>query len=333
MPRKIDRLILLALPASGKSEVRKFLGTMDPELRLKDFGIGPTLDLDDYPYVHLMRRVDEVLAEHGMRPVFFMGKDRPFQDPITWNVLIGLLNEDHEHLQKGRQYDPTMKARRPVEWMLWRMDAARKRLGMHELFRSRSHSIFVALEAALHDEVCNQLDGLNKVVTADKDGATVVIEFARGGPQGFPSLINPPRGYASALQTLAPEILEHACILYVRVTPEQARKKNIERGRPSAQGSILFHSVPAEVMLADYGCDDIEWLVSQSDKPNTIRVERVVQEGDRFVVKVYYVPVAIFDNRDDLTTFVRGPKESWPIESIRALHDGLASAMAPLLAS
>src|SRR3989338_5867348 len=122
MPRHIDTLILLALPASGKSEVRKFLASMDSETRLKDFGIGPTLDLDDYPYVHLMRRIDEVLANLGEPPVFYLGKDRPFQDPITWNVLIELLNEDYGHLRAGRQYDPSIAERRPVEWMLWRLD-------------------------------------------------------------------------------------------------------------------------------------------------------------------------------------------------------------------
>src|SRR3989338_1190430 len=116
----------------------------------------------------------------------------------------------------------------------------------------------------------------------------------------------------SALQTLDPAILEHACILYVWVDPAQARAKNIERGRPSEQGSILHHSVPSEVMLADYGCDDIGELTVGSNGFDVIRVERVVQEGDRYVTRVYDVPFAAFDNRDDLTSFVRGPKEDWP---------------------
>ena len=331
MPRKIETLILLALPASGKSEVRKFLASMDPEARLNDFGIGPTLDLDDYPYVHLMRRVDEVLMDQMEYPMFYMGKDRPFQDPITWNVLIELLNEDYRQLRTGSPYDLPKLVDKRVLWLFFRMTVARRRLGMHADHLKRR--LVSELERGLGDEFQKHFDALNAVITADKEGATVVIEFARGGPHGSPFPIIPPRGYASALQTLAPEILERACILYVMVTPEQARKKNIERGRPSEQGSILFHSVPAEVMLADYGCDDIEWMLGKSLKSNTIRVERVVQEGDRYMTKVYRVPVAVFDNRNDLTSFVREPQENWPIESVRALHDDLASAMAPLIAT
>jgi len=326
MPRHIDTLILLALPASGKSEVRKFWVNMDPETRLNDFGLGPTSDLDDYPYVHLIRRVDEVLARMGDLPVFYLGKDRPFQDPITWNVLIELLNEDSRHLQASDRYE--LGSASAAGWLFARMDVARDKLGMHRIFSRMPH--LATLMEVLRADVSYHLDALNRVITADKDGATVVLEFARGGPHGSSFPIIPPRGYASALQTLAPEILERACILYVRVTPEQARQKNIERGRPSQQGSILFHSVPSEVMLADYGCDDIAWLRAQSDRPNTIRVERVVQEGDRYMTRVYDVPFSVFDNREDLTSFVRGPKEDWPIESIRALHDGLAAAMAPL---
>lgn len=329
MPPRIKTLILLALPASGKSEVRKFLASMDPATRLNDFGIGPTLDLDDYPYVHLMRRIDQVLAKHGERPAFFLGKDRPFQDPITWNVLIELLNEDYKRLREGAPYNFQIFHESRVSGLFSRMDVARERLGMHSLFRrlTAAHQH----EDELHEEARRHFDILNKVITAEKEGATVVIEFARGGPHGSPFPIIPPRGYASALQTLAPEILNDACILYVNVTPEQARQKNIERGRPSEQGSILHHSVPSEVMLADYGGDDVKWLLEQSGGSGTIRVERVVQEGDRYVTKEYCVPVAVFDNRTDYTSFLRAPEDRWHPQDIRALHNGLATAMAPLL--
>ena len=52
----IDILLLLALPASGKSEVRRYLANLTPAQCRDDFHLGPTVQLDDYPYVHMMRR-------------------------------------------------------------------------------------------------------------------------------------------------------------------------------------------------------------------------------------------------------------------------------------
>jgi hypothetical protein len=40
--------------------------------------------------------------------------------------------------------------------------------------------------------------------------------------------------------------------------------------------------------------------------------------------------VARFDNRSDLTTFVRKPRSQWQEEERRALHDGLKAAFATL---
>jgi len=54
MAEVFDTLLLLALPASGKSEVRTYLTARDPAR----FHMGPTVQLDDYPYVHLQIRAD-----------------------------------------------------------------------------------------------------------------------------------------------------------------------------------------------------------------------------------------------------------------------------------
>jgi hypothetical protein len=43
--------------------------------------------------------------------------------------------------------------------------------------------------------------------------------------------------------------------------------------------------------------------------------------------RTYHVPVARFDNRVDKTTFVRGDRDQWKPEQIRALHTGLAGAL------
>jgi hypothetical protein len=68
------------------------------------------------------------------------------------------------------------------------------------------------------------------------------------------------------------------------------------------------------------------WLMEQSDRPGTIRVERIIPEGTRYATKVYHLPVARFDNRKDLTTFVREDQKLWKPEDVKAIHGGLKAA-------
>jgi hypothetical protein len=91
-----------------------------------------------------------------------------------------------------------------------------------------------------------------------------------------------------------------------------------------------------EVMLAQYGCDDMDYLLSQSDKPNTIKVERVhvgvgPDGAQRYEMKTWYLPVARFDNRKDLTSFIRKDKSDWGEEEVRKLHQGLKEAFDQLV--
>src|ERR1700689_3030205 len=76
----IDTLLLFSLPASGKSEVRRYLAHLTPEQCRDDFGLGPTAQLDDYPYVYLMHRIDDELAAAGCKSAYYKGSTRPFQD-------------------------------------------------------------------------------------------------------------------------------------------------------------------------------------------------------------------------------------------------------------
>src|SRR3989339_1335825 len=100
MEKTFDIVLLLALPASGKSEVRRFLKSMAPEELKKDFHIGENLQLDDFPYVHLMRRADDELLKLGKNRLFFVSGDKPFINPRDWGTLIHLLNEDYYDLMK-----------------------------------------------------------------------------------------------------------------------------------------------------------------------------------------------------------------------------------------
>lgn len=311
MAEIFDTLLLLALPASGKSEVRNFLTNKDPEL----FHMGETIQLDDYPYVHVQLLIDEALVELGEPRIYHSeddagGRNGPFLDSYDWSALIELLNEDYHEILVGKAENPKYAAIRLFE----RLDAASVRVGGVAKIAALSPSVRAKLEEKLEAEARELFDDKIKNVMKKRDGKTIVIEFSRGGPVGVRPL--PPHyGYAGSLPFLSDEMLQRAAILYIWVTPEESRRKNRERARPGEDKSILFHGTPESVMLQDYGSDDMAELIEQSDKPDTLRIEA---HG-----KVYHVPVARFDNRKDLTTFARKDPKDWLKEEVEALDNGI----------
>jgi hypothetical protein len=60
------------------------------------------------------------------------------------------------------------------------------------------------------------------------------------------------------------------------------------------------------------------YLLETADVPGTVRVERDGQ--------VFHVPTARFDNRHDLTTFLRQDPADWSEEDVHALHAGIKRA-------
>jgi len=318
MSEILDVLLLLALPASGKSEVRRYLASLTPQQCRDDFHMGPTVQLDDYPYVHMMRRISQELRKAGRDGVFFDSDELPMKEPLDWGTLVELLNEDFEDLQRRHRPSPAS----PAEWLLDRFDAARRKAGASPALAALPAAARRALIAALEPEAAELLRDKNAGVPDSLTGRTVVIEAARGGPDGASMPLPPPLGYGHTLRTFGDGILSRASILYVWVTPEESRRKNHERTDPNDPGSILHHGVPMAVMLGDYGCDDMEWLIQHSDRPDTVRVE--TRGG------VHYLPVARFDNRVDRTTFVRADRAAWKPADVAALHDGLADAFTRL---
>lgn len=320
----LDTILLLALPASGKSETRTYMGSLTAQQCEQDMHMGATLQLDDYPYVHMMHRFDNEMKARGLDYVFYKGPDRPFINPCCWGVLIELLNEDYHNLLNKITHETENAA----DWLMDRMDAAMEKCGMNPALGMIPHRLRKEICAACEKDARTELDILNKTCSQDRTGKTIVIEMARGGENGAAFPLCPPRGYQYSLEKLSNELLQNATILYVKVTPEESRRKNIERGLPNAEGSILNHSVPMEVMLEEYGCDDMEYLINQSDKANTVRIDKLINDGKRFEMVHHYIPVAFFDNSADLTTFVRQPKEKWAAEDVKKIHEGLKTALA-----
>lgn len=322
MKSAVDTVLLFSLPASGKSEVRTYLSSLSEAQCREEFGIGPTLQLDDYPYVHLMHRIDDELRAAGWHDVYYFGPNRPFRDGWTWAALIELLNEDYDDLLHQRVKAPASAA----EHLFDRLDAAHLAVGAHDSLADVPHRVRRKVAAALEKEARHELELLNSTFAQDRAGRTIVIECARGGPNGAAFPLTPPHGYITAFNQLSVDILDRATVLYVWVDPAESRRKNIERGRPDGAGSILHHSVPMEVMLGQYGCDDMAWFIESSDRPDTVRIDRVVPEGDHHVARTWHLPAARFDNRRDLTTFVRKPRAEWGAAEIAALHAGLGDA-------
>ena len=319
MARILDVLLLLALPASGKSEVRRYLASLSPEQCRNDMHLGPTVQLDDYPYVHMMRRVSQALRKAGEDGVFFDSDELPMKDARDWGTLIELLNEDFDDLLQRRRHAPPSAAR----WLLERFDRAREKVGAPAVLRALPAATRAGLEATLEAESSELLREKNAGVPDSLDGRTVVIEFARGGPDGAAVPLPAPLGYRYSLGRLSDDILSRASILYVWVTPEESRRKNTERTDPNDPGSILHHGVPMAVMLGDYGCDDMTWLIEQSGRPDTLRVDARGTPRE--------LAVARFDNRVDKTSFVRADREKWAAADVKALHEGLAGALGRLV--
>lgn len=318
MSEILDTVLLLALPASGKSEVRKYLDQLDPIECARDFHLGPTVQLDDFPYVHMMRRTDDLLRDLGKETVFFRAADKPFKEPLDWGTLTQLVNEDFEDMKAKRMVEPASAAL----WLLERLDAARAKVGAPRFLAGFDGDTKTELAAGLEREARDLLGEKQQSYPDTLDGKTLVIEFARGGPAGSSLPLPEPFGYAYSLAQVSSELLANAAVLYIWVTPEESRRKNDARADPDDPGSILHHGVPIDVMLGDYGCDDMEYLIGRATKPNHMRIEA---HG-----KTIELPVARFDNRVDKTSFIRDDRSDWSEADIAALHAGLAEALTVL---
>jgi hypothetical protein len=90
---------------------------------------------------------------------------------------------------------------------------------------------------------------------------TVIIEFARGGENGF----------AEAFSHLSEEIIKQAAIVYIKVSYEESCRKNRRRARKGEEGSILHHSLPDDKMEYYYKVND--WDKIAPTDSGTIKIK------------------------------------------------------------
>ena len=313
MSNVFNTILLVALPASGKSEVRNFMANIEPERLQKDFHIGENLQLDDFPYVHMMRQIDNQLVKLNQPRLYYPGED-PFIDNRDWGTLCQLLNEDYKDLI-NRNIVQTDNA---AEYLMERMDRASMAVGLPPRNSLLAPEIRKQVCEALEEEARKMLEEKNAQYPESFENKTIIIECARGGPDGSSMPLTGAYGYQYSFPQFCPEILENAVILYIWVTPEESRRKNNARANPDDPGSNLFHGVPMSVMLGDYGCDDMEYLRSITEKENTITVNAY---GN-----TYHLPIGVFDNRVDKTSFLRGDKETWDETLVKEVTEAIQTA-------
>ena len=313
----IDTLLLLALPASGKSEIRRYLNHLPPDIAAQDFGLGPIVQLDDYPYVRMMQLLERELTSAGALPTFFQVRDGLLHEPRDWGTLARLLAEDHSNLGSVDSL-----AERPIVHLLERIDRARLAVGAAPATRHLAASAIEAASAALDGEAASLFRSQSVESARYNDSATVVVEFARGGSEGAVFPLPAPHGYAYTLPHLGSDLLRRAAVLYIWVTPEESRRRNRERARPGPErdASVLHHFVPEVVMRANYGSDDLPWLISQG--AGTIEI---ACDGT-----THRLPAVLLDNRVDGTSFLRDDPATWRADRVTALHERLSEAFGRL---
>ena len=313
MSNVFKTVLLVALPASGKSEVRNFMANIDAKRLEEEFHIGENLQLDDFPYVHFMRRIDECLVELGKERIYYPGEE-PFNDTRDWGTLIHLLNEDYKDMHTRAKVNTEHVA----EHLLNRIDKASLAVGLEPRNSLLDKETRLKVAEMLEEEAREMLKEKESQYPDTFEGKTIVIECARGGPDGSSMPLTGSYGYQYSLSQFCPEILEEAVILYIWVTPEESRRKNNERANPDDPGSNLFHGVPMAVMLGDYGVDDMQYLREHTEVENTITVNSLG--------RTYHLPIGVFDNRVDKTSFLRQDKENWDEESVKDMTESIKQA-------
>src|SRR5207237_8642872 len=125
----------------------------------------------------------------------FQSSERPMLDPRDWGTLIALVNEDYADLVSKKAYHPTSAA----ELFLDRLEAAASAVGIAPRLVKLSPEIKRALVDRLEPEAKQQLDEKIAGYPDSLEGKTLVVEFARGGPDGSTLPLSAPLGYRHSL--------------------------------------------------------------------------------------------------------------------------------------
>lgn len=312
-PNHFPIMVLVALAASGKSELIKFMMKLLEEMR-QALHIGRLCFIDDFPIVDLMRAIDAGLVSLGWEPLFFLSPTGTFKDKNkAYRALIQMINFHYVFLTGGGKYpvepklmlhdiDPRVQTMLALLEEAWAMAGGRNLLfnpdgapliGEKDYTKLCQESLVLPKVASIWEKRCHQLVDIQ----GHEAGVTFAIEFARGGEWEQPVPL--PYGYGHSFPALCSDILKSAVFMHLKVHPITAMVKNAQRFDPTNPESTLGHMVPAMVQMSDYGSDDFLHLLKNSSRPGCIDIN-VPGDGE------YLCPAASLDNdTKDLTTWVR----------------------------
>ena len=329
-------IMFCALPASGKSETRRFLKSLSPKDTEK-FHLGDTsTQIDDYPYVSALDVIDVICLQVFNKTIFKNPKTCLYLHEYDWFTFTYLINEDYFDLKKLDSTVPKEYEADPVKWLFDRFDNASEKSGkvprrFEQLEKTEPKEKWEEFRKKCFDTCNTLLHDKYKNIPKSLEGKTIVFEFARGGPKDSKFPLPEPYGYQYSLSLFDDEILNNANIMYIWVTPEQSFSKNIQRGEEGKQGKSqtkstqlsLNHCVPENVMNHEYGTDDFDYLITQSAKLNYLPIKK----GD----KLFKVRAARLDNREDLTSGFRKPQKDWTKDEVDKMSKAMVKVFDTLI--
>ena len=219
MKNNVFKVVLLqALPASGKSEVRNFMAHVEPGRLQEEFHIGENLQLDDFPYVHMMRRIDNELQAMGQERVFYPGEE-PFKDGRDWGTLCNLLNEDYHDLMNRN----VIKTDSAAKLLFDRLDRAGLAAGIKPRMGLLKEEIRDKLASILEKEARIMLNEKHAGYPESFENKTIIIECARGGPDGASMPLTGTFGYQYSLPRDTGKFRDTLFLGHARGVPPQER--------------------------------------------------------------------------------------------------------------
>ena len=198
-----DVVLLFALPASGKSEVRRYMANIDPKKLADEFHIGDNLQLDDFPYVFFMRRIDEELLNLGEERIYYPGEDS-FLDGRDWATLTTLLNEDYYDMINRN----VVSCDNAAELLFQRLENAAIKVGIQPRLTYLKPETRKKLAEVLEAEARKLLDEKHAGYPDSMENKTIIVEMSRGGAVGSSMPLSDPFGYQYTLRHFCPETFD-----------------------------------------------------------------------------------------------------------------------------